>query len=68
MEIALTPKQRNKLIEISEQPLLRKGDEEDIDLIYELVRKDLVNNLVIFAIGADWKFKITELGEAFLEE
>lgn len=49
-------------------PLYRVGGEEDIDIIYELVRNGYLNNLVLMGHPKyEWKFVITEQGEEYLE-
>lgn len=46
--------------------LFRKGDEDDIDDIYELVRAGYVKNLVCMSGGYDWKFINTEKADEYL--
>ena len=61
-----TFKQHKKLQEANEMDLMRTGKEDDIDLIYELVRGGYMNNLVMLGGAYEWRFVITEKGEEYL--
>ena len=63
-----TYKEHKKLEEINEEGRQtgRYGDEDDIDMLYSLVHKGYLKNLV--SMGAyDWIFKLTPAGDEYLE-
>ena len=48
--------------------IYRKGDEQDIEEIWVLVRAGYVRNLVNMGGQYDWKFILTDKGDKYLSE
>ena len=61
-----TFRQHKKLEELKNGFSMRKGDEEDMEIIWELVRMGLVKNFALLGDKYDWSFEVTEDGEKYL--
>jgi len=48
--------------------IYRQGDEDDIDKLYELVRGGHLMSLAMMGGPHEWKFKLTETGQNYLNE